>query len=336
MPLAGLTSDDQTTAADWTKFGFHVEEADDVFSALRAAPTLRFVGVSAHIGTQITDPTGYHRLLDHLLSLTERARAMGLTTDRLNIGGGFPVRFLTEFEWRRFTGRLLARLRGQVPLRDAVTWNDLPLGYAHLGREEKGEPQWIGKAYWTPHPESTMLEQVLEHRTPDGQATVDRLKEVGSPRLIVEPGRSLVGPAGVTLTRVTGTKEVLGHHVVSLDMGINNHGTNLIAPDIFSAAVLPRAPDDRPAEAYLAGRLCFSGDMISKAKVLLNRLPAPGERFAIYHTGAYGADHFASHSCGFPRPAKVAIREDGTAELWRRPDQFEDVFGAPDDLLDAS
>ncbi len=135
------------------------------------------------------------------------------------------------------------------------------------------------------------------------------------------------------MAQAMGVKTVLGHSVVSLDMGINNHGTNLISPDIFPAAVLPKRSDDRAVEAFLAGRLCFSGDMISKAKVQLNRLPASGERCVVYHTGAYSADHFASNSCGFPLPAKVAIRSDGTAELWRAPQTFTDVFGASGDEL---
>jgi hypothetical protein len=90
---------------------------------------------------------------------------------------------------------------------------------------------------------------------------------------------------------------------------------------------------DQPTEAFLAGRLCFSGDMISKAKVSLNRRPSRGELFALYCTGAYGADHFASHSCGFPRPAKVAIHATGEVEVWRKPDRFEDVFGSSEDSL---
>ncbi len=59
MPLSGLTSDDQTTAADWTKFGFHIGEAPALFTRLVAQPRLRFRGVSAHIGTQIAHPDGY-------------------------------------------------------------------------------------------------------------------------------------------------------------------------------------------------------------------------------------------------------------------------------------
>jgi len=333
MPLSGLTSDDQATAADWTKFGFHISDAERLLERLRRSNALRFAGVSAHIGTQIANPAGYERLLTHLLALCERASAQGLPVERIDLGGGFPVRFLTETEWTSFTRRLRDRLSGDVPDSSSVTWNDLPLGYAHLLASRDASPQWIGKAYWTDHPGAEMLEYLLRFRFDDGRTTTDRLAALGSPTLVIEPGRSMAANAGVTLTQVTGTKTVLGHHVVSLDMGINNHGTNLITPDIFPAAVLPQAPDDVPIEAFLAGRLCFSGDMISKVKISLNRLPRRGERFALYATGAYSADHFASNSCGFPRPGKIALRTDGTVEVWRKPERFEDVFGDADESL---
>jgi diaminopimelate decarboxylase len=109
-------------------------------------------------------------------------------------------------------------------------------------------------------------------------------------------------------------------------MGINNHWTNLLSPDVFPVEVVPEGEDDRPVEAFLAGRLCFSGDMISMAKVEMNRLPQRGELILIHCTGAYSADHFASNSCGFPRPAKVAIHKSGAIEVWRDGERFEKVF----------
>jgi diaminopimelate decarboxylase len=333
MPLSGLTSADQTTAADWTKFGFHIDEAGPLFSRIGSSDRLRFCGLSAHIGTQIADPIGYELLVAHLLCLADRAVELGLLVECIDIGGGFPVAFLTDGEWKRFTARLLARLRDESPISEAVTWDDLALGYAHVRIRDEPDPRWIGKSYWSALPASRMLAHILEHRFENGATTVDRLEALGRPRLIVEPGRSLMASAGITLAQATGVKTVLGHRVVSLDIGINNHGTNLISPDIFPAAVLPKRPGDRPVEAFLAGRLCFSGDMVSKAKIELNRLPTPGDRCVVYHTGAYSADHFASHSCGFPVPAKVAIRPDGTAELWRAPEAFADVFGAAGDEL---
>jgi diaminopimelate decarboxylase len=333
MPLSGLTSADQTTAADWTKFGFHIDEAERLFSRIGSSDRLHFCGLSAHIGTQIADPVGYELLLDHLLHLADLAVGLGLAIECIDIGGGFPVAFLAEEEWKRFMARLLARLRDESPGSESVTWNDVPMGFAHVGADADTTPRWTGKSYWSALPASRMLAHILQHRFEAGATVVDRLAALGRPRLIVEPGRSLMASAGITLAQATGVKTVLGHRVVSLDMGINNHGTNLISPDIFPAAVLPKRPGDRPVEAFLAGRLCFSGDMLSKAKVELNRNPASGERCVVYHTGAYGADHFASNSCGFPLPAKVAIRPDGTAELWRAPQTFPDVFGAADDEL---
>jgi diaminopimelate decarboxylase len=325
MPLSGLTSADQTTAADWTKFGFHIDEASDLLGRLAEHPLLRVRGVSAHIGTQITEPRGYECLLERLLSLTEEARRYGHVADLIDLGGGFPVSFFPEPIWRSFQQRLRARLRSKTS--PSVTWNDLPMGYEG---QDPSLDEWVGKAYWSSLPQAQMFSHVLHHRGSDGRTGLDRLRNLSPLSLIVEPGRSLLASSGITLTEVRGVKQVLGHWVVSLDMGINNHGTNLICPDMFPAAVLPERQDDVPVEAFLAGRLCFSGDMVSKSLVSLNRLPKRGDLLVIFHTGAYSADHFASNSCGFLRPGKVAIRADGTLECWRRPESFEEIFGASD------
>jgi len=332
MPLSGLTSADQSTAADWTKFGFHINEADRLFKQLRNHASLRLRGVSAHIGTQIAESQGYERLFDHMIRLCEQAQALGIPMDTIDLGGGFPVSFLPEEQWTRFQDRLRARMLAPSDQTEGITWNDQPMGYAHLCKDATSE-EWIGKSYWSAYPAAEMLRHLLSQADATGRTNIDRLHALGTPRLIVEPGRSLMASAGVTLTQVVGTKQVLDHDVVSLDMGINNHGTNLISPDLFPAAVWPRKPDDDGIEAFLAGRLCFSGDMISKAKVPLNRRPTAGERFVLFHTGAYGADHFASRSCGFLIPAKVALTETGTVEVWRRPESFEQVFGSPEDSL---
>jgi diaminopimelate decarboxylase len=329
MPLSGFTADDQTTAAEWTKFGFPISQASDVFARVCRSPGVKFEGISAHIGTQIADAVAYERLVAIFVALAEHAAGQGLDVSRIDVGGGYPVSFVSEREWAEFKARLLERLRGDRTHGEAVTWADAAMGYAG-GVEGETCPSWVGKAYWSPYPAAKMLAHLLTFAHPDGRTTAEHLDALGSPTLIVEPGRSLVATAGITLAEVRGTKDVLGNLVVSLDLGITNHGTNVITPDIFRAAILPRHKDDRPIEAFLAGRLCLTGDMISKVKVRLNRAPRPGERIVIYATGAYSADHFASNSCGFPRPGKVAIDKDGQSEVWRRPETFEDVFGAID------
>ncbi|MFC1783132.1 diaminopimelate decarboxylase family protein [Planctomycetota bacterium] len=327
MPLEGFTAPDQSTASNWTKFGFAAAQADEIFRSFENYPHVKFVGISAHIGTQICNPLAYHLLFNHFWELILLAKKLGLKTRYINIGGGYPVRFVSESEWKEFTRRLREQLSDQKGAHECITWNNLPMGYGHLkGKHPTESDPWVGKAYWSAFPQAAMLENLLNHADDEGITVREKMESIGSPTLIIEPGRSMIATAGVTVTKVMSTKMALGNNIVALDMGINNHGTNLITPDIFPAEVIPPRADDQPCEAFLVGRLCFSGDLINKAKVKLNRLPVRDELMVIHHTGAYSADHFASHSCGFPRPAKVAVRSDGTIEIWRRVETYHDVF----------
>ncbi len=329
MPLAGLTAADQSTAADWTKFGFHIDEAKALFEHISASAEFHFLGIGAHIGTQLSKPQGFTRLFECLLSLVALACTQHLTLSILNIGGGFPVNFIDSDNAQQFQNRLYYQLTGKANDAGSVTWNGLAYGYGHVKSEECPQ-RWQGKAYWTDYPGASMLGHILQEPMANGITPLQALVDLGSPQLIVEPGRSITAPSGITMCDVMGRKSVMEHELIMLDLGINNHSTNLIAPDMFPVKVLPVKQTDTPHEAFLAGRLCFTGDMISKNKVIVNRLPERGERMVIYHTGGYSADHFASHSCGFPKPAKVAILADGSIEVWRARESFVDVFGAPD------
>ncbi len=327
MPLEGLTSADQSTAGPWTKFGFPHGELEPLLERILKLRFIDFEGFSAHIGTQICHAYGYDRLFDYLIDLAAISAAKGLPVKTLDLGGGYPLNYLPKADWLEFQARLRRQLRGELPTSEWVTWDNAPLGYTYL----KGAPppegaEWIGKAYWTEHPGAEMFKRILTRIGEEGASVVERLKRLGTPRLIVEPGRALLSSAGCTAAEVVSTKKVLGNYVVALDMGIVNQGTNLITPDIFPVEILPRRDDDTPVEAFLAGRLCFTGDMISKVKVKLNRLPLPGDLALIKMTGAYCADHFASNSCGFPRPAKLAFDSRGIVEVWRKTDKPEDVF----------
>lgn len=323
MPLEGLTNADHSTASIWTKFGFSINEAEKIFDLASQMKGIDPAGISAHIGSQICDPSGYSQLMEHLLHLAHRMQVHGMKVNYINIGGGYPVSYLTADEWNRFKKRLVDQLEGRLQSDQWMTWDNIPMGFAGDRRSTK---TWMGKAYWSKYPGAQMLEHLLVSKTRHGMTITEELEELGRPTLIVEPGRALFGTAGVTIAQVTGVKYVLGNHLVTLDMGIVNQSNCLITPDIHPVEVIPRHETDHPVEAFLAGRLCFSGDMISKVKIKLNRLPKRGELLLIHHTGTYSADHFASNCCGFPRPAKIAIHNDGSVEVWRRVDKYEDVF----------
>ena len=100
-----------------------------------------------------------------------------------------------------------------------------------------------------------------------------------------------------------------GHPLVTLDLGIVNHGTGLVEPDLYSWTLANdiERKDRRPFRAFVAGRLCFSGDLLSRYLVSFPRKPIRGDIAVIEKTGAYAPAFFASRANGFPLPASVLI-----------------------------
>jgi len=149
------------------------------------------------------------------------------------------------------------------------------------------------------------------------------LQDLPLPRLVLEPGRSLVGRAGVTLYRVGAVKHASESTTyVAVDGGMSDNPR----PQLYGArysAVLANRADEPPAGAYtVAGRHCESGD------VLIDRveLPAPrrGDLLAVPATGAYTLAMSSSYNAQ-PRPAAVLVTG-GSARLIRRRETVDDLL----------
>ncbi len=122
--------------------------------------------------------------------------------------------------------------------------------------------------------------------------------------LILEPGRSLVGDAGLLITQALYRKAGLQHAFLIVDAGMND----LLRPCLYGAQhrVVPLANPDRASERIeVVGPVCESGDFIAH-NCLLPRVD-PGDYLAIKDVGAYG---FSMASCynSRPRPAEVLVR----------------------------
>ena len=140
-------------------------------------------------------------------------------------------------------------------------------------------------------------------------------------RLVLEPGRSLVGRAGVTLYRVGATKRSSGVDYVAIDGGMSDNPR----PQLYGAryhAIL--ANRDGPAEGAfrIAGKHCETGD------VLIDRIELPrprrGDLLAVPATGGYTLA-MASNYNALPRPAAVLVAG-GEAELLRRRETIDDLL----------
>jgi diaminopimelate decarboxylase len=137
------------------------------------------------------------------------------------------------------------------------------------------------------------------------------------PRLSIEPGRAIVGPAVFTLYEVGTVKDVDGIRTyVSVDGGMSDNIRTALYDASYSATVAGRASSAEPLLARVVGKHCESGDIIVKDEFL----PAdvqPGDLLAVPGTGAY-CRSMASNYNHVPRPPVVAVRDGVSRVIVRR------------------
>ncbi|MFH1485242.1 MAG: diaminopimelate decarboxylase [Chloroflexota bacterium] len=142
------------------------------------------------------------------------------------------------------------------------------------------------------------------------------------PRLVVEPGRSIVGKAGVALYSVGATKEIPGvRKFVSVDGGMADN----IRPAIYGSryeAILANRVDEGREPVTIAGKFCESGDILVR-DVMLPKVKA-GDIVAIPASGAYCLAMASNYNAAL-RPPIVLVRE-GEAKLVRRRETYDDLM----------
>lgn len=153
--------------------------------------------------------------------------------------------------------------------------------------------------------------------------------------IVMEPGRKIIGDAGLVLTRVCNLKErpetgdiwllTDAGYSLMLSMGMYKWYYHLISAT--------RAAEAHTRQYKVAGPLCDSGDVyfdIEKGTRLpdYRLLPEdtqPGDLLALLNTGAYALDQSSQYN-GRPRPAVVMVKESGEVAVARRQETYEDLF----------
>ena len=214
----------------------------------------------------------------------------------------------------------------------ALTTVDWVGEFAHRCRDELG---------WTP--EVVDLGGGLGIQYVDGKAPptiesfvghlIGRLAHVWGdlpkPQLILEPGRSLVGRAGLTLYEVGTVKEVSAELTyVAVDGGMSDNPRPQLYEAAYSGLLANRADQAPTGEYVVCGKHCESGD------VMIHGLPLPeprrGDLLAVPGTGAYTLA-MASNYNWVPRPAAVLVA-DGRARVIRRRETIDDLLA--NEILD--
>ncbi|OGC03636.1 diaminopimelate decarboxylase [candidate division WOR-1 bacterium RIFOXYA12_FULL_43_27] len=230
-----------------SKFGLQKSEVASAVKIAKDSKRLDFIGLHAHIGSQILDIDPYLIEVDILFSLAEGAK-------ELNLGGGWGISYLGE----------------EVP----------------------------------PVPE--LLEKVI------GKV---KAKKNFAPRLVFEPGRSIVGQAGITLYTVSYVKDIPGiRKYAMVDGGMSDNPRPILYDARYDAVVANR--NEAPKITYrVAGRFCESGDVLIK-EIKLPEIKED-DLLAVFATGAYNYSMSSNYN-RVPRPAMVMVGNGKAVSIIKR------------------
>jgi diaminopimelate decarboxylase len=148
-------------------------------------------------------------------------------------------------------------------------------------------------------------------------------------QLVLEPGRSLVGRAGVTLYRVGVVKETGGVRYVAIDGGMSDNPRPQLYGSRYEALLANRADELADGVFRVAGKHCESGDVLIDAAELPH--PQRGDLLAVPATGAYTLAMGSTYN-GVPRPAVILVN-DGDARVIRFRERVDDLLRYETDTL---
>ena len=143
------------------------------------------------------------------------------------------------------------------------------------------------------------------------------------PRVILEPGRSLVAAAGATLYTVGSVKEIPGFRTyVSVDGGMPDNPRYALYQSRYTALIANHASAPRTERVTVAGRCCESGDLLGEDMEL--SAAERGDVLAVLVTGAYNYS-MASNYNRLPRPPVIMVK-DGESRVAVRRESYEDLI----------
>nr|WP_216652457.1 diaminopimelate decarboxylase [Nocardioides sp. zg-1308] len=202
--------------------------------------------------------------------------------------------------------RVLA-LHAQVADEVGVEMPELDLGggfgIAYTTQDDPSDPAQL----------ATEMTKIVEHEC--------RALGVAQPRLSIEPGRAIVGPAMCTVYEVGTVKEValdggVRRTYVSVDGGMSDNIRTALYDADYSATIASRDSAARPELARVVGKHCEAGDIVVKDEFLPGDVQ-PGDLVAVPGTGAYCRSMASNYNHAL-RPPVIGVRDGRTFTVLRR------------------
>ena len=147
--------------------------------------------------------------------------------------------------------------------------------------------------------------------------------DINQPAILIEPGRSIAAPAGITLYTVGARKEIPGIRTyVSVDGGMCDNPRYILYQSEYEAVVANKAGQERDERVTIAGKCCESGDLIGENMPLQHA--ESGDVIAVLATGAYNYSMSSNYN-RILRPAVVFVNN-GESRIAVKRETYEDII----------
>ena len=148
-------------------------------------------------------------------------------------------------------------------------------------------------------------------------------RNISSPFIFMEPGRSIVASAGITLYTVGGVKDIKNvRKYISVDGGMCDNPRYILYQSEYEAVIANNAAAERCEKVTIAGKCCESGDILLR-DTMMPEIKV-GDIMAVFATGAYNYSMSSNYN-RIPRPAVVAVNN-GQARVVIKRETYEDVI----------
>lgn len=233
--------------------------------------------------------------------LSSRAQALGLTVSAIDLGGGWPINYVSAEDWQIFQA--------------TISQNDY-----HQGRAPASTYPYHGMTG------DDAFERCL-NETRNGAKLTDTLKDLNI-AVFIEPGRALLNQAGISLFKVIDYRTIAS---CNQQYGLTTiEGMSFsLSEQWFQSEFLPDplliAATERPEEPVrtaIAGSSCLDSDMLTWRKIEFGCAPSPGELVGYLNTAGYQMDSNESPFHGKAIPTKIALWRKGSSLCWCLDDQY--------------
>jgi diaminopimelate decarboxylase len=250
-----------------SKFGFDPNQLDEVFAFVNKQNAFDFIGVHAHIGSQIFERQPHRDLAAVMVQWLTQAASHGLNITELNVGGGLGIKYI-----------------------------------------ESDDPPSIEE--WVKPICEVIQNACVEQNLP-------------LPKLLSEPGRSLVATSCVTAYTVGSSKSVPEiRNYIAVDGGMSDNPRPITYQSVYRAVIANKMSAPCTETVTVAGKHCESGDIVIKNAQLPKT--ESGDILVVMATGAYNYS-MASNYNRLPRPAAVLVA-DGEANIILQRETYQDLL----------